>query len=748
MEEVKKTLVLQQFGGVKKQLKDGKFTRDRIHVLIIGDAGCVSGDSYITLADGTFKKIGGLGNSDREKINLDVLTKDGNKIANEFWKFKDNEVKEIILEDGRSLICNYRHPLLVNDKWVRMEDLKVGDEVKVINKINCTKKDLVSFKNIEKFKKNSKDIKIPKINERVGFLMGMFDGDGGRNKYKVGLYVGEQKKSILGKAHKIILEEFGINPRFSVRKPKNSKIGDRIIYRKENTYILEVDSIKFSSLMNFNKSTLKRVPEYIMQSKDSVVASYLDGLFSTDGSCFIDKRIDRKDKICISIKSMSDKLLKDVQLLLLRFGINGRISGNELNIKKQEEVILFKEYIGFSNEHKQKILNKVKRLKVSQKSKEYQKIKSIEIIENRDVYDLTVPDGHNYISNGIVSHNTSKTQLGKNVAIRTPRSFYTSGEQTTAVGLTASVEKDELTGNWGLKAGAMCKANNSILIVDEVDKAGEQALRALHTPLESGIIPVSKAGINTHLKAECSLLALANPKGGRFNLNSKHTIVEQINMPSTLLSRFDIIHIVKDEINEEKDNNIIDSIFNGGELLEEINVELYRKYLIYAKKLKPKFTKEIIEELKKFYNKIKKMSLGPDSKLTGMPITPRNIQGIIRMAEASAKIRLSEEVELKDLKIAQNLYYESLIKIGLDEDGTIDMARIGFGKTLSKKKKSTMILEHLTEIYLGTGKPVEDYSFKQLMMEKGILENEYHETIFDLNREGYIIRKEKGWVVI
>ena len=338
----------------------------------------------------------------------------------------------------------------------------------------------------------------------------------------------------------------------------------------------------------------------------------------------------------------------------------------------------------------------------------------------------------------------SKTQLGMNVHLRTPKSYYTSGEQTSAAGLTAAAVRDELTGTWGLQAGAMPKANGSTLIADEIEKAKEGTLIALHTPLESGIIPISKAGINTTLRAECSLLALANPKGGRFDLYGKETLVKQINMPPTLLSRFDIIHIMKDKIDEKIDSDIVDSIFNNDSNCYDISVELYRKYIIHARKLKPKLKEECLVQLKEFYNKVRRQSVSKDSKMSGMPITPRHIQGIIRMAEANAKIRLSEWVEIEDFDVAEELFYDSLLKIGMDEDGTIDFARMEGGITLSRKKKIE-VFSNVLNILFENKDVLTDGEIKEELFKRNVNMVDYYETLQDLNKEGYIIKNSDGW---
>jgi len=340
---------------------------------------------------------------------------------------------------------------------------------------------------------------------------------------------------------------------------------------------------------------------------------------------------------------------------------------------------------------------------------------------------------------------TSKTQLGKNTHLRTPRSYYLSGESASKAGLTATVEQDALLGSWGLRAGAICKCNGSILVLDECDKLDKEDRKALHTPMESGEVVINKATIHAKLKADCSILAIANPKSGMFEIGGSKTIVDQIDLPAPLISRFDIVFMMKDKINKAMDKEIAEIIYTQKSNEFSISVDLFRKYIIHAKTFKPKLKAEHLEELSDFYHKVRKQSIAINSKMTGMPITPRHLEGIIRMAEASAKIRLSNEVSLEDIKLAQGLFYESLIKLGLDEEtGLIDLARFGSGKTISKKKKSEVILEIFNKC---KGNVLSYKELQSILHEKGENFSDYEKVLEELNRDGTILKQDNGWTL-
>ena len=340
----------------------------------------------------------------------------------------------------------------------------------------------------------------------------------------------------------------------------------------------------------------------------------------------------------------------------------------------------------------------------------------------------------------------AKTHLIKNVHRRMPKSYYISGDETTRAGLVAIVDKDQFLNEWALKVGALCKANNSILFIDEIDKMNEEDRESLHNPMESGEIVINKADIHTVLKADCSICAVANPKEGLFELDSLKTITQQINIPPPLMSRFDIIFVMTDTIDEKIDLSIAEKIFSENNN-PEIPIELFRKYISYARKLKPKLNEKEMGELSKFYHNMRKKSILENSKMKGMPITPRHLEGLIRLSEASAKIRLSKFVEKQDVEVAEDIFYKSLIKLGLDpETGTLDMARIVSGKSLNKKQKARIIIEVMGELMKRfQSNYIYDATLKENCLERGLSVVEYEELIFELNKEGELLRDAKGW---
>lgn len=345
---------------------------------------------------------------------------------------------------------------------------------------------------------------------------------------------------------------------------------------------------------------------------------------------------------------------------------------------------------------------------------------------------------------------TGKSQIGKNVNKRMPKSYYVSGDEVTKVGLTSIVDRDPLTNQWCLKAGALCKCNDSIIVIDEMDKIKPEDIVALHTPMESGMILVDKADIHTSLRADCSVLAISNPKDGMFVTNDPNTpLTKQLNLPSPLLTRFDLIFVMTDTIDRNKDNEIVKKIFfnNQQSATEYMSQDLFRKYILYAKTFKPQKSEEYLEDLSNFYSDMRARSIDPQSRLKGMPVTTRHMQGLMRLATAHAKLRLSNKIEKQDFEVAKTLFQDSLLKLGMSEKGVIDFARIGPGQPLNNKIRIQIILESLREYQESTGQrmmPLEE--LKNVVIDKGISKYEFYSLVEELKKGAEVFEPKSSYI--
>ena len=340
---------------------------------------------------------------------------------------------------------------------------------------------------------------------------------------------------------------------------------------------------------------------------------------------------------------------------------------------------------------------------------------------------------------------TGKSQLLKLISSIIPRGKYVGGRGATAAGLTATVVKDEdFGGGWMLEAGAMVLSNKGILCVDEFDKMTREDQIAMHEGLEQQQISIAKASIIATLPAQVSVLAGANPKHFRFDLF--RPIAEQVDIPDTLLSRFDLKFALKDIPDKENDERIATHILETRlrpSLVEPIiEPEFLRKYIAYARKnCKPVMTREVAERLKNFY--IDMRSLSGDETVS---ITLRQNEALMRMTEASAKIRLSDKVEPEDADRAIKIMKFSIQQLGFDyETGKFDIDKTE-GMPASQRSKIHIILDIIDMLEKKIGKPVPKEEIVVAAEEQGLKADTTEELIRRLKSEGSIFEPKINYI--
>jgi len=341
----------------------------------------------------------------------------------------------------------------------------------------------------------------------------------------------------------------------------------------------------------------------------------------------------------------------------------------------------------------------------------------------------------------------AKSVLLKFVSTIAPKGRYVSGKAATAAGLTAAVVKDEFLRGWSLEAGAMVLSNKGCVCIDEIEKMDEQDRSTMHEAMEQQSVTISKANIHASLRAETTVLAAGNPKFGRFDPYTP--IPQQINISPALLSRFDVIFIIRDLPNKIQDEAIASHVLEEHSqkvIREIIPAKMLRKYIAYAKqKIKPKLTEESIDEIKQFYIKLRNQSVSSESEIKPIPITARQLEGIIRLAEAHAKLRLSEIVVRDDAKKAIELLKISLRQVGYDEETkTFDIDKIS-GISSSKRGKIISVKETISELESRLGKliPIEEL---EKALENRITKEELNEALEQLSKGGDIFKPKKGFI--
>ncbi|MDP3918732.1 MAG: ATP-binding protein, partial [Nanoarchaeota archaeon] len=352
----------------------------------------------------------------------------------------------------------------------------------------------------------------------------------------------------------------------------------------------------------------------------------------------------------------------------------------------------------------------------------WEKVKSVEVIDcpYEFVYDLTVKDCHNFVVDGVLVHNT------------------------------ASVVKDEFLKGWALEAGAMVLADKGTLVLDEMDKISKEDTSALHEAMEQQQISIAKANIQATLRTQTSVLAAANPKFGRFDPFTP--IPNQIDMPPALINRFDLIFVLRDLPNRDLDGEIATRVLQAHSYEDpkpNIEEKMLRKYLAFTKqKCFPKLTKEAVEAIKTFYVDLRSSGSQGDSAIKPIPISARQLEAVVRLAEASARVKLKDKVEIEDALRAIALLRGCMAEIGVDpETGQLDMDRISSGITASTRSRILEVRNLIFQLCEEKQGPISiDEDLKPKVFEKGVTEQKLDEAIDKLKRSGDLFEPKKGWL--
>ncbi|XP_076891178.1 DNA replication licensing factor MCM2-like [Bidens hawaiensis] len=311
---------------------------------------------------------------------------------------------------------------------------------------------------------------------------------------------------------------------------------------------------------------------------------------------------------------------------------------------------------------------------------------------------------------------TAKSQFLKYVEKTGQRAVYTTGKGASAVGLTAAVHKDPVTREWTLEGGALVLADKGICLIDEFDKMNDQDRVSIHEAMEQQSISISKAGIVTSLQARCSVIAAANPIGGRYD--SSKNFSQNVELTDPIVSRFDILCVVKDvvdplidemlakfvvdshsksipkganlddtSINNSQEDNRDTAMFADPEILSQ---DMLKKYLTYAKlNVFPRLHDADLDKLTTVYAELRRES----SHGQGVPIAVRHIESMIRMSEAHARMHLRQHVTQEDVDMAIRVMLESFIST--QKFGVQKALKKSFKKHIIHKKDYNELVMHV-----------------------------------------------------
>jgi len=837
-EEIKKSLVLQLFGGVQKVHVDGQKSRGDIHILLVGDPGVAKSvlltfmatispkgryvvgkstsgagltatvvrDEYLR---GWSLEAGAMVLSNKGLVCIDELEKmdpqdrsamheameqqcmlpdfklmlaDG-KIV-EIGKFVDNLMKnnskevyegkdcQILPVQNVELIStdfqNYfpkkasrvsRH--LAPKEFVKIE-LTNGKEVTVTSEHPCwivkngkiitipasELKENMFFPIPSEIKIKSKEYK--KENDYLCKVLGYHISDGcyelNRGK-KTGIQFWNNNEMLI-KDYCISVEKYlGKKP---IIVKRNHQFAARTISKKIVKLFEKLDK----NLLE--KGDKKEIPLEIMQLPKENIKYLLRALYDGDGSVIFQKRGGCR----ISFVSQNKNLTSQISTLLLRFGIQSSIFWDNhsnvwrLDISGQENLSRFFLNISFLSQHKKQRLKSY-----YEKDKTYRTIKDI-IPNCTDKIDeifkkLKISQrkelGHS-IDKGVEKHRLflqklvliAQEKINANIK-KNPKLISEYGQVIDDIG---EIKKLAFGYARWMKIKKVSKIKNKI-----IKWVYDVTIEPYHTFISNDMIlhntiTISKANVQATLRAETSVLAAANPKFGRFD--PYQSIAQQIDLPPTLINRFDVIFTLKDVPNREKDERIASHVlFEHRKVGEDMEIprELFRKYIAYAKqRVKPELSDDAVREIKKFYVDLRNRPVSSESALRPIPISARQLQALIRMSEASAKLRLSNTITVDDAKRAIEIVKYYLMQVGYDyESKTFDIDRITTGITSSQRNRIFTVRDTIIKLESKLGKMIPIEEIEDALEDK-LTKNEIDEAINELNIKGEIFKPRKGYV--
>ncbi|KAG8430836.1 hypothetical protein GDO86_019917 [Hymenochirus boettgeri] len=371
-----------------------------------------------------------------------------------------------------------------------------------------------------------------------------------------------------------------------------------------------------------------------------------------------------------------------------------------------------------------------------------------------------------------------KSQMLQAVCNVAPRGVYVCGNTTTTSGLTVTLSRDSATGDFGLEAGALVLGDQGICGIDEFDKMGNQH-QALLEAMEQQSISLAKAGIVCSLPARTSIIAAANPVGGHYNKGK--TVSENLKMGSALLSRFDLVFILLDTPNEDHDHLLSEHVMamragpkktiqscnvprtntqstntsilevpsdrplgerlklRPGEPFDAIPHQLLRKYVGYARQyVHPHLSPDAAQVLQDFYLELRKQNQGIDST----PITTRQLESLIRLTEARARLELRELATKEDAEDVVQIMKYSLLGTYSDEFGKLDFDRSQHGSGMSNRSQAKKFVSALNRIAERTYNNLFEFQqLRQIAKEVQIQVSDFESFVGSLNDQGFLLKK-------
>ncbi|MGM5485343.1 MAG: LAGLIDADG family homing endonuclease [Nanobdellota archaeon] len=708
-------------------------------------------------------------------------------------------------QNGRTIKVTPEHPMWVyrNGKFVEVPaDSIKGDEL-----VPCPKRSGITGESqtLEKVipkKPNNKPITFPEYLSRgLSKLLGYFISEGHSHNNPSNRYaeigISTTSDEIKEEVKSLFEGVFETSININIHKKESRKRATLDLYtiRCPSKPLYEFFRKNFPELLC--KAPLKRAPQVIMKETKEIKTEFLCAAFRGDGY------YDNSD---FGFTTASRKLAEDYQDLLLDLGITSIIRTEERGDKRYFKTIITspegkKTFSESVIDRKDERLEKVKGLTGRSYNKaNYRDTVPIDMVlrVKNILKSLKIDDGYftNVIKRG---HNSNRRTVMKHVlrarerinkirqtgsfrGLRRNANIHVKDIAETAGCSPSTVYNHEEQGNTEMFKGILeqkmknklepieeeleqisrfLESDLSLMGIKEKDRVTETVpyvydvtMFPNQTFISQGAvlhntITISKANIQATLRSQTTVLAAANPKFGRFD--PYEVISKQIDLPPTLINRFDLIFPVRDLPDQDKDDKMASFILNlhknptgeGG----EISTELIRKYIAYARqKITPQLTNNAIEEIKRYYIKMRQKGQS-ENEVKSVPISARQLEALVRIAESSAKLRLSNKVSKLDAKRAVELLHYSLAQVGFDpETGEIDIDRITTGITTTERSKIVNVREIINELEDKFGKTIPIEEIINAASEKGMTEEKVEESIEKLKRSGDIFEPRRGFI--
>jgi len=343
-----------------------------------------------------------------------------------------------------------------------------------------------------------------------------------------------------------------------------------------------------------------------------------------------------------------------------------------------------------------------------------------------------------------------KSTLAKFASTLALKYQYASGKGATGRGLTAYIVKDEFLGTWGVQAGAVVLASGGVATIDEIDKMDKEEQGHLSECMSEQRVTLTKV-IRTSLKAETAILGCANFKEGRFNPFAD--TFSQIDFPSWMINRFALIYVLKDEPETKRDENVFNTIIgrysNSDVIKSAINLTLLKKYIIYARdNIFPELTTEAQIEIKNIYMGLRnKVTLMGTEKYKTIPINERQLENLLLISEAAARMRLSNNVTKEDVETAKDVLFTSLKQVAFDVDKqTFDMEVIETGVTTKSMNIVEAVRDVINKLEMNFGKSVSTDEVVRICKSLNINEFDVEKSIDKLKKAGDVYEPRNGFV--